>query len=407
MSRKRIAVIGGGAAGLAAAITAAELADVTVLERGDRVGKKILQTGGGRCNLFNTGFSPRAFWSGSGDVGETLAAIKNEEILDFFENIGLLTQIRTDGLVYPHTGKAASVLDALRFAAYDGGVDFKCGFEAVRICAQNGGFEIIPMDGAPFYADGVILACGGKAAPKTGSDGGGYALAAMLGHGLIEVRPALVPLKCDTDFCAPLKGIRCPVRLTLINGDGGAVCSEEGELQFTDYGISGICAMQLSRRLCEGSCVEINFAAPFGEEKVFKMIKRAAENGREIKDLLGGIVPARVGQQIVRRALGKINLTLSAAQLSDKQLRAVCGGCFATRLKINGTLSWDNAQVTSGGIPLCEVEARTMRSKIVPNLAIVGEMLDVDGACGGYNLGWAWATGILAGRSFRTGGGGC
>lgn len=400
MSRKRIAVVGGGASGLAAALTAAEYADVTVLERGDRVGKKLLQTGNGRCNLFNTGFSPAVLSSGSGDPGDALCALAPAEVMKFFEDIGILLSVRDGGLVYPHTNSAATVLDALRFAARERGVNIRCGFEAIRISRTDGGFEITPMDGEPFFADACVLACGGKAAPKTGSDGSGYALAAMLGHSVTALTPALVPLKCDPGFTAPLKGIRCRAHLTLLADDGSVVCTEDGELQFTDYGISGICVMQLSRRLGRGRTVEINFAAPHTRAQVMRIIENARQNNREVQDLLCGIVPKRVAQQLIRRALGKINLSGGAKNLTDAQLGAVCDACFATRLEVRGTLSWDNAQVTAGGIPLGEVDLRTMRSRCVPWLAITGEMLDCDGACGGYNLGWAWTTGILAGRSF-------
>ena len=281
-------MVGGGASGLAAALTAAEYADVTVLERGDRVGKKLLQTGNGRCNLFNTGFSPAVLSSGSGDPGDALCAL---------EDIGILLSVRDGGLVYPHTNSAATVLAALRFAARERGVNIRCGFEAIQISRTDGGFEITPMDGEPFFADACVLACGGKAAPKTGSDGSGYALAAMLGHSVTALTPALVPLKCDPGFTAPLKGIRCRAHLTLLADDGSVVCTEDGELQFTDYGISGICVMQLSRRLDRGRTVEINFAAPHTRAQVMRIIENARQNNREVQDLLCGIVPKRVAQR--------------------------------------------------------------------------------------------------------------
>ena len=397
---KKIAIIGGGAAGLAAACTIGKGTEVTIYERNDRVGKKLLSTGNGRCNLLNTNLSPKQLKSENNNViPQVLGSSPVSQIMTFFENLGLLMRIENEGRVYPLCNQASAVLDVLRYEAAEKGVLIRCDFCVSKITKKGNGFDIQSENGKHTFADIVILACGGKAAPKTGSDGIGYKLAESLGHSVTRLSPALVALKSDTAFTNPLKGIRCKAGIKLISGET-ELASESGEIQFTDYGISGIAAMQLSRHIKNGCKAVIDFAEEYNKEYILHRIKKAAEKGREAQELALGIVQKRVWQQIIKYASG-ISPSTSANKLSDSDFEKLATAIKALPLNISGTLSWDNAQVTSGGIPLSEIEPETMKSRITDNLYILGEMLDCDGECGGYNLGWAWLCALHAGESIN------
>ncbi|MEE0944361.1 MAG: aminoacetone oxidase family FAD-binding enzyme [Clostridia bacterium] len=397
---KKIAIIGGGAAGLAIACIIGKGAEVTIYERNERVGKKLLSTGNGRCNLLNTNLSPKQLKSeNSNIIPQILGMSAVSQVMTFFENLGLLMRIENEGRVYPLCNQAAAVLDVLRYEAAEKGVLIRCDFCVSEITKKGNGFDIHSKDGKRSYADIVILACGGMAAPKTGSDGIGYKLAEALGHSVTTLTPALVALKSETSFTAPLKGIRCKAGIKLVS-DKTELFSESGEIQFTDYGISGIAAMQLSRHI-ENSCkVVIDFAEEYNKDYILHRIKKAAEKGREAQELALGIVQKRVWQQIIKHILG-ISPSTAANKLSESDLEKLSCAIKALSLDISGTLSWDNAQVTSGGIPLDEIEPKTMKSRITDNLYILGEMLDCDGECGGYNLSWAWLCALRAGDSIN------
>ena len=399
MNKKRIAVIGGGAAGLAAAVTAAEAAEVTVYEKNDRVGKKLLQTGNGRCNLLNVNTDASAYHSDDIDVVKrVIGAFPASRIMDFFEELGLLMRIESEGRAYPLCNQAAAVLDVLRFSAAERGAVFKCGYVCTDIVKKADCFELHFADGTKEKAEAVIIACGGKAAPKTGSDGNGYALAERMGHSVTQLRPALVPVRTETAFVRPLKGIRCKAGITLLK-DGIAAAHESGEIQFTDYGVSGIAVMQLSRYLNGGGYeLKIDFAEEYGFEHIVYLLKKACGRPREVQELTLGIIPRRVGQQLIKKTVNK-PLTAAASELSDNEIKKIASAVKGLRLEVASALSWDNAQVTSGGVALSELCADTLESKLCSGLYFAGEVLDCDGACGGYNLSWAWCSGIIAARA--------
>lgn len=392
----KIAIIGGGAAGLAAACA---IGNVTVYERNERVGKKLLQTGNGRCNLLNTNLSAEHLQTADTNMLQAiLGGSPVSEITTFFENMGLLMRTESEGRVYPLCNQAAAVLDILRYTAAENGARIKCGVKICEIRRKGSGFELISEEGVREYADKVILACGGRAAPKTGSDGNGYTLARRLGHSVTELTPALVALKVSGGFCIPLKGIRCKAAIKLAK-NRKIIAQEVGEIQFTDYGISGIAAMQLSRLLSDGCAVMLDLAEEYNEEYLLHRIREARAKHREAQDLLLGIVQRRVAQQIVKNALG-ISPSMPSDALREEQLARLASAVKSTSLNISGSLSWDNAQVTSGGVPLSELDA-TMESKKCRGLYIIGEMSDCDGECGGYNLGWAWITALRAAEAIK------
>lgn len=397
---KKIAIIGGGAAGLAAACAIGKGAEVTIYERNDRVGKKLLSTGNGRCNLVNTNLSPKQLKSENNNIiPQILGTSAVSSIMTFFENLGLLMRIENEGRVYPLCNQASAVLDVLRYEAAEKGVKICCDFCVNKIIKKENGFLIYSKDGEQVFADIVILACGGMAAPKTGSDGIGYKLAKSLGHSVTTLSPALVALKSDTAFTAPLKGIRCKAGIKLISKEG-ELKSESGEIQFTDYGISGIAAMQLSRHLKEDCRIVIDFAEEYNEDYILHRLKTASKKSREAQELPLGIIQKRIGQQIIKHILA-ISPGTPADKLSDFDLEKLAGAIKGLALNVSGTLSFDNAQVTSGGIPLTEIVPETMASRITDNLYIMGEMLDCDGECGGYNLGWAWICALRAADSIN------
>lgn len=397
---KKIAIIGGGASGLAAACAINKGADVTIYERNDRVGKKLLSTGNGRCNLLNTNISGKQIKSlNAENLSDILGTSPASEVMTFFENLGLLMRIEDGGRVYPLCNQASAVLDVLRYNAAEKGAKIRCDFCVEKIIKKADSFEIKSEDGKTATADIVILACGGMAAPKTGSDGLGYKLANGLGHSTTALSPALSPLKSETSFTAALKGIRCKSGIKLISGKN-ELTAESGEIQFTDYGVSGIAAMQLSRHLVKGAKIVIDFAEEYNEEYILYRLKSAVKTGRDASELTLGIVQKRVGQQIIKHALG-ISPATPSCKLSDKELSSLAHAIKALSLDVYGTLSWDNAQVTSGGVPLSEIEPKTMASKITDNLYILGEMLDADGECGGYNLGFAWLCALRAAESIN------
>ncbi len=393
---KKIAIIGAGATGLALASILDKSFEITLYERNERVGKKLLATGNGRCNLANTDLSPMHFSSTDEDkIADILNDFSFDSIKSFFEELGLLVRFEEDGRVYPLSNQASAVLDILRLGAKRNGAVICTDFLADKITKTRKGFEIISWDNKKVYADVLVLATGGMASPKTGSDGMGYSFAKSLGHSVILPTPALVPLKSDTSFTLPLKGIRAKAKVTL-NGK----FSESGEIQFTDYGLSGIASMQLSRHLTGKDSICIDFAEDYSEEYILSLLNKAKEKNPPLAELFTGILNRRIGEELIKRTL-KLGIGTPSAKISQSDVEALAKAVKAFPLPVTGTLSWDNAQITKGGVPLSEIDAKTMESNIVKKLYLAGELLDCDGECGGYNLSWAWICAKRAGNAIN------
>lgn len=405
---KQILIIGGGAAGLAAALTVARQepdVKVTVLERLDRVGKKILATGNGRCNLTNLQEGIKHFYSSDrAALKNLLNGMEPNVVLSFFRSIGLLCQEEDEGRVYPYCKQASMVLDVLLRALEQAKIDVQCGCTVTEIGRNKGKFGVKTADGRTVPADAVILTCGGKAAPKLGSDGSGYALARKLGHTCTPLYPALVALKCDMNGLGGLKGIRAQAGLKLMAGEH-ILGHDMGELQFTEYGLSGIPAMQLSGRLSklrkgEKCTAVVDLFPQWQEEGLFRELKerqKASPSG-VLENLLLGTVHKRLAYAVLKTA-GLQPLSRANSSLTAGELYRLAETLKNWRFPVTGTQGWDAAQVTGGGIPLREVEPDTMLSRIQPGLYLAGEILDVTGDCGGFNLHWAWCSGIRAGRA--------
>lgn len=410
MGRPEGIIIGGGAAGLMAAITAAENgAGVTILEHMPRVGKKILSTGNGKCNLTNLDMRPDCYRCGTADFPMTaIGRFSAADTVSFFRRLGVVVTDR-NGYVYPASGQAQTVLDALREKAESLGIRIvtECGTETIK--RDGRGFCVRTSCGV-FYGDFLILAAGSKAAPATGSDGSGYDLAASLGHKIVKPLPALVQLKCQGDFFRSIAGVRTEAEVSLYTAGkhgelGDLLASDRGELQLTDYGISGIPVFQVSRYASEALdrkkrvLAVLDFFPSLKDEELFLLLKeqRMYLSDRKAEGFLNGIFHKKLAALFLKAA--GIRGEEMTGRLSDKKLLAAAELIKRTVVEVTAANSFDKAQVCMGGVRVKDVDPCTMESRLVPGLYFAGEILDVDGICGGYNLQWAWSSGYAAGAS--------
>lgn len=368
---KHILIVGGGAAGLAAAaFAAAEGARVTVCESGSRVGQKILKTGNGRCNLSNTNVSPEAY-NHPEFVGPVLGKYGCGYIRSFFSELGLETYEEDGGRIYPISNTAASVLDVLRLALDRYGVKVVDSFDAVRIDKHR----VFAKDGRAVSCDSVIAAAGGGSRVLSGA-----------GHAMIPFSPVLCPLSTDTQAIRGLSGIRVKCLASLIRNGKTVVC-EAGEVLFRDYGVSGIAVFDLSRYAKQGDILSLDLMPEAEPGKVRDILsKRESElswRGRE--NMLTGLFHKRINEALIR----------ACGTDTEKLGRAVKD----FRLEIHGAAEPKQAQLTRGGADIRQFDPETMRSKKHDWLYAAGEALDIDGRCGGYNLHWAFASGICAAES--------
>jgi predicted Rossmann fold flavoprotein len=395
-------IIGGGAAGLAAAVVASRRgAHVMILERMNRIGKKLLATGNGRCNLANTG-TPVYF----GHSGFALSLLRHtpvSAILGFFREIGLMTT-QEEGRVYPACGQASAVLDVLSLQLDRFGVEVYVNEEAACLVREGGRYICHTLSGRILEARNVLVSGGGMAAPKLGSNGSTYSLLTSAGHRLIEPAPALTQLETEVPAIRGLAGMRAPALLTLCVGET-SVAAAEGEVLFTEYGLSGVCAMQLSREAqnthkrglkptvyidfspllqiipekytrCEPTDYKTHIPAVLNV-----LSNRAGKLGMPLEHILTGIVPRLIAQKIGIRSLKETARLLAAYPV-----------------RITGVRGFEWAQVTQGGIDPEDFDPVTMQSRLSAGLYAAGEVLDVDGDCGGFNLMFAFAGGITVGN---------
>lgn len=371
---RRIAVAGGGAGGLCAAIAAGRAgAEVTIFEQANRVGKKLLKTGNGRCNLSNTHAAPE-YYNHPDFAAPVLSGMPCAELLRFFASLGLWTVTDGEGRVYPRSDTAASVLDVLRLECARLGVSERCSEEIASIRPGRHGFVLSARGGETFSADRVIIATGG-----------GTALLRPLGHTMIPFSPVLCPLKTDTDGIRGLTGLRCACRAELLRG-GTRVYAESGEVLFRDFGVSGILSLNLSRYAEAGDTLSLDLLPELPLDALTEKLRAQRTLRKDTAELFTGIFHRRLGEAILRRA-GSAEPAALAKTVKDY------------RLHVLGPGDTQHAQVTRGGAAVTEFDAETLQSRLAPGLYAVGETLDMDGACGGYNLHWAFASGLRAGRS--------
>lgn len=403
---KNVIVIGAGASGLIAAICAKSKGNnVILLEKNEICGKKILATGNGRCNFWNEDQRLEHYRSSNFEKIEKIINNKNrEEILKFFEKIGIEPKIK-NGYYYPNSNQAISIKKALELEAQKQNVIIKIDSEVVDLKKEKDDFKVILKNGQEIISNSVILATGSKAAPKTGSDGIGYQICKKFNHTIVKPLPALVQLKADGKFLKDWEGIRTDVLVKLYENDK-KIGEEIGEIQLTNYGISGICVFNLSGRVSRGlndnkkETVKINFLNSLNinlpKDFIEWMNKRnLLVKDRSIFELLEGVLNYKLVNVLLKKS--KINNNMKWEELSLSSKNDLSENITSFKLEIIGTNSFDKAQVCSGGIPLNEIDVNDMQSLKVKGLYIIGELLDVDGDCGGYNLEWAWITGMIAG----------
>ena len=396
-----VAVIGGGAAGLAAAIGAARRgASVVMAERLPKPGKKILVTGGGRCNLSHENFAAADFTStDTALVASVFARIGPAEILSFFHELGLPT-VSDGGRIYPSTGQAASVLKVLLLEIARLGVAVELNFEAAAVDGRPGGFVLSSRDGRTIETRRIVLAGGGRSYPALGSNGSGHELARKMGHRIVHPVPSAVPLLVKDRLCHALQGQRIRARASALVG-GDTVREADGELLFTAYGLSGTAVLDVSESLSialnrdgRSDAVLAADLVPFmTSERLAGEIRRRMQAGWAESDWLSGILPEKfavLARSLPAPANRPDTAAALAAALKDK------------RFAVHGTRGWNEAEFTAGGVDAREIERETLESKLCRGLHLAGEILDVQGPRGGYNLAWAWASGLAAGEAAGT-----
>ncbi len=398
----KIAVIGGGASGLVCAISAMQKAkekdfdcDITVFESNDRIGKKILATGNGRCNMLNTDTTP-FYFSQNNFHSYALKKFNAQSNLDFFASLGLYTRVDEEGRVYPLSNQATTVLDTLRFECERLNIKTVTDCEIKTVKKEKNSFCL----NGNMHFDKVVLACGGKAAVKNFN---GYDLLTQLGHKVTKVSPSLTKLNLkDTKDVKQLQGIRHKVKVTL-SVDGRYITEETGELLFAKYGLSGIAVMQISAYITRMKSTDItvyaDFAPTVNADFLSTALKKIISHNKNAKNgnILIGFMPKKIGEMVLRN-LG-ISLSDNCGALTDKNISDIVKKVKKYPFPVDSVRSFEDAQVTSGGADTTLFNPKTMESSLHKGFYAVGEVLDVDGLCGGYNLMWAWCSGRLCGES--------
>jgi len=396
-----IGIIGGGAAGMAAALAAAEYksARIVLMERQARLGKKLSATGNGRCNLSNLHASEGGY--NGDDPGFSKYAISQfspEATLEWFQGLGLYTVTEPSGRVYPYSDQANSVVDVLRFGLELPNIEVLTDFEVTKVRKDGPKFFVTARDRTLEF-DKLIIACGGLAGTKLGGTMSGYKLLRSFGHKCTKLRPTLVQVKTSWPGVSALKGVRANCKAGIYRN--GRLCRESaGEIQFTEFGLSGPVIFEISRDACQGGgdweC-RLDFLPHLPEDRLMGSLTKKRSSELNAEDLFTGILHNRLGRVLVKEAGIRANAPIS--RLEDGELANALSLARDFRVTLTEPLGMDAAQVTAGGIVTNEFDPETMESRLVPGLYACGEVLDVDGDCGGYNLQWAWSSGRLAGRS--------
>ena len=394
-----IGIIGGGASGMAAALAAAENSNHQVLlfERQARLGRKLLATGNGRCNLTNLYARDDCYHGQQPEFAKAaITAFSPKETLAWFRGLGLFTVSEASGRVYPYSDQANSVVDVLRYALEKDNICQYMGFEVAKIRRADGGFYVENGEESVF-CHRLIIACGGLAGSKLGGTMAGYKLLSKLGHHTTRLRPSLVQLKSSWGGIAGLKGVRANCKAAIYCEDK-LHRQSRGEIQFTEYGISGPVIFEISRDACQSSgrwnCL-LDLLPDVSEEVLMGELRRRRETQLPVEELLTGILHNRLGR-VLTKATG-IRLSGQVSTLTDEDIKQVVRIVKSFELPLTESMGMDSAQVTAGGVLTSEFNSETMESLLVPGLFACGEVLDIDGDCGGYNLQWAWSSGRCAG----------
>lgn len=400
---RHVAVIGGGAAGMMAAITAArEGVKVTILEHKDRIGKKILSTGNGRCNFTNTYQTPACYRSDNRDFAWNIIQKFNvEKTISFFKELGIYPKDR-NGYLYPYSDQAAAILKVLQIEIAKLDICVMTEINVLDIQPVKRGIRVT-TDKKTITVDSVILACGSKAAPVTGSDGSGYQLAKLLGHRIVPVLPSLVQLRCAEKFYKSISGVRVQGTVE-IYADDISLASDTGEIQLTNYGISGIPIFQVSRYAAkaiyqkQSVTAVLNFMPDMNKDEFLSFLQERITlcPHKTLDEFFIGIFPKKLCELWIR--LSRLPKEMRVSDLSGEQLEKLVLLIQHLRTHITETNAFEQAQICCGGVDTTEINPDTLESNYVPGIYFAGELLDVDGICGGYNLQWAWSSGFVAGK---------
>lgn len=403
---KQLLVLGGGAAGIVAAITAAEHAPeetrVLLLEKKKRIGKKLLATGNGRCNLSHVGITPQDYFtSNQVCLTKMLSAIEQVAPLDWFEQHGLYYRADETGRIYPYSNQASDVLNLLLYWLEEHHVQVVTDCTVQKLEKTETGF-LVESEGQRFTGEVVICAFGGSAAPQFGTDGTGIRLVRPFGCKSNLQYPCLVPLRCKKEQVSGLNGIRVKADVTLWDGNT-KIHQESGEIQFTEYGLSGIAVMQLSgwmgqQRKLRKPELRLNLFPQWEEQALVDFLHQRGQRmpNANIRAFMTGLLPQRIGLAVWKTLELEEDKAVSAFSIETWQ--SLAQGLQNWRFTHLEPMGWEQAQTTGGGIPLSCLEPESFQVKTCPGLYLTGEMVDCAGSCGGFNLHWAFGSGILAGR---------
>lgn len=405
--KRNVIIIGGGASGMLAAISAKRLgANVTILERNPRIGKKILATGNGRCNFTNINTDIN-YYNGKNPkfVYSALSQFDVYTTISFFERLGIAHKIEDLGKVFPMSDQASSVLDVLIYELNTIGVNVVCNAQVKNVVNQNDKFKVKLNDGSTLTGDRVIIATGGNAMPSTGSDGNGFDLAKKLGHNIIDTFPGLVQLKLEGPFFNQIQGVKFVGTAEILHNKK-SVAKDRGDILFTNYGISGPPILQISRKAGEllqkghTPLLKVTIMDDMTKDELKNLLAVRFANApqKTAEFSLVGLINKRLIPVLLKEA-GIKDIKCPVANLSDREKNQILDILVDWRFPIKGTLSWQNSQVTAGGVDTREIDPSTMESKLVKGLYFAGEIIDIDGLCGGFNLQWAWSSGFVAGQN--------
>lgn len=406
-NRNRVlAIAGGGAAGMMAAVSALRILpgkEIAIIEKNQILGRKLAATGNGKCNFSNRDCSPEQYNENAGDlIKKVYRQMPSSGTTDLLEALGIFAREDSEGRLYPYSEQAIAVREAFESEFAVKGADCFLGDPIVMIEKLTDLFLIHLESGAAIGSKKLILATGGKAGSAYGADGSGYAIAKALGHSIVSPLPALVQLTVSDSEFKELKGVRAKGRVTLRESKK-MIASEKGEIQFTESGLSGICVFDLSRHCrtgkAQGLFADIDLFPDFSETALMdKLIaRRDFLAGRTAGEFLEGMLNKKLIRGYLKRWAVDTELPLSA--LSFAEIRSLTSVLKSWSVAIAGTKGWNDAQVTAGGVSVSEIDPQTLESKIVKGLYLAGELIDVDGSCGGRNLQWAFSSGFIAGRN--------
>ncbi len=396
-----VGIIGAGASGMTAALWAAQNPDVQVvlLERQARVGRKLQVTGNGRCNLSNANFHISHYHGENPTFTEQVfSQFGVDATLNWFSSLGLCTVTEESGKIYPYSDQANSVVDVLRLALDKENITLRLGFEAEKIKSSPEGFTVESKE-EKVTCDRLIVACGGLAGTKLGGTMAGYKLLSKLGHRSTKLRPNLVQIQSRWQSLASLKGVRANCDVEILH-NGEVFAQSRGELQFTEQGLSGPVIFEISRDVCAASgnwVARLDFLPQWDEEKLMTHLQTRVETNYPVEELLTGVLHNRLGRVLTQSA--GIKGKVYCKELSQRELAELCRCVKALEVELTEPMGMENAQVTAGGVLTEDFNPNTLESKKIPGLYVCGELLDVDGDCGGYNLQWAWSSGCVAGRN--------